>query len=73
MGTGSAPSSSFIWLQATNRSCTVKQLVNEILSAKKADGASRRYIQDLRSRLNQFSLTFDGKLVANITTAEMDE
>ena len=60
-------------LQATNRSRTAKQLVDEILSAKKADGASRRYIQDLRSRLNQFSLTFDGKLVANITTAEIDE
>ena len=47
--------------------------MNEILSAKKADGASRRYIQDLRSRLNQFAVTFDGKLVANITTAEIDQ
>src|SRR5207249_6404209 len=46
-------------LQATNRSCTAKQLANEILGAKKADGASRRYIQDLRSRLNQFAVTFD--------------
>src|SRR6266480_3562704 len=60
-------------LEATNRSCTVKHLVDEILSGKKADGASHRYIKDLKSRLNQFSLTFDGKLVANITTAEIDQ
>ena len=31
-------------LQATNRSCAVKQLVDEILNGKKADGASHRTV-----------------------------
>lgn len=60
-------------LQATNRSCAAKQLVDEILSGKKADGASHRYIQDLRSRLNQFAATFNGKPVAKITTTDIDQ
>src|SRR5438876_8784536 len=55
-------------LQATNRSCTVNQLVDQILSGKKADGASRRYIKDLKSRLNQFATAFNGRVVAKITT-----
>src|ERR1039458_3084396 len=59
-------------LQATNRSCTAKQLVDEILSAKKADGASDRYIKDLKSRLNQFAASF-GKPIAKITTTEIDQ
>ena len=59
-------------LRATNRSCTAKQLVEEIVKAKGADGASKRYLSDLRSRLNQFAVSFDGKPVAEITTAEID-
>jgi integrase len=59
-------------LQATNRSCTAKELVQEILKAKGADGASKRYLSDLRSRLNQFATSFDGKPVAEITTVEID-
>ena len=60
-------------LQATNRSCTATQLLDEILAAKRADGASHLYIKDLKSRLNQFATAFGGKLVANITTAEIDQ
>jgi integrase len=60
-------------LRATNRSCTAKQLVEEILNAKGADGASKRYLGDLRSRLKQFAASFDGKPVAEITTAEIDQ
>src|SRR5260370_13153888 len=60
-------------LQATNRSCTAKQLVAEIVAGKKADGASHRYIEDLKSRLNQFAVTFDGKSVAKITTTDIDQ
>jgi hypothetical protein len=51
-------------LQATNRSCTVAQLIDEILKAKAADGASKRYIADLRCRLKQFATTFGHKPVA---------
>jgi integrase len=60
-------------LQATNRSCTVKHLVDEILSGKKADGASHRYIKDLKSRLNQFAAAFNGTLVAKITNTDIDQ
>src|SRR6184192_2458669 len=45
-------------LQANNRACTVRALIDELLQAKKQDGAAQRYIQDLRSRLGQFAKTF---------------
>jgi integrase len=60
-------------LQAMKCSCTAAQLVDELLKVKEADGASRRYLSDLRSRLNQFSETFDGKPIAEITSTEIDE
>jgi len=60
-------------LQAVKRSCTATQLVDELLKVKEADGASRRYLGDLRSRLNQFSESFDGKPIAEISSTEMDE
>ena len=59
-------------LRATNRSCAAKELVEEILKAKAADGASKRYLSDSRSRLKQFAKRFDGKPVAEITTTEID-
>jgi integrase len=60
-------------LEATNRSCTVKQLVDEILSGKKADRASKRYVRDLKNRLTQFARSFEGKSVAEITTTDIDQ
>ena len=60
-------------LKAMKRSCTAAQLVDELLKVKEADGASKRYLSDLRSRLNQFSEIFDGKAVAEITSREIDE
>jgi hypothetical protein len=60
-------------LKATNRTCTAAELVDELLKVKDADGASERYLSDLRSRLTQFSHTFDGKPVAEITSLQIDE
>ncbi|HWX16563.1 MAG TPA: hypothetical protein VNY07_08255 [Chthoniobacterales bacterium] len=60
-------------LEATNRSCTAQQLVDEIIGAKTADGASPRYINDLKNRLHYFAVAFDGKPVAKITTTEIDQ
>jgi integrase len=60
-------------LQAMKRSCSAAQLVDEFLKVKEADGASERYLGDLRSRLNQFSEVFDGKPIAEITSSEIDE
>ena len=60
-------------LHATKRTCSAAELVDEILKVKEADGASERYLSDLRSRLTQFAESFDGKPVAEITAAEVDE
>jgi integrase len=59
-------------LKASERSITAAALVDEIIDAKKADGMSVRYIQDLRSRLPRFAKKFDGQMVAEITSAEID-
>src|SRR3954466_3329999 len=37
-------------LKASKRPCAATELVNELISTKQADGASRRYLGDLRSR-----------------------
>jgi integrase len=60
-------------LKAMKRSCTGAQLVDELLKVKEADGASKRYLSDLRSRLTQFSEIFDGQPVAEITAPQIDE
>ena len=60
-------------LQATKRTCTAAELVDELLKVKEADGASERYLSDLRSRLTQFAGCFNGKPVAEITSAEVDQ
>jgi integrase len=60
-------------LRATNRTCTAAELVDELLKIKEADGVSERYLSDLRSRLTQFSDSFDGKPVAEIMSPQIDE
>jgi integrase len=60
-------------LQATKRTCTAAELVDELLEVKEADGASERYLSDLQSRLTQFAECFNGKPVAEITSAEVDQ
>jgi integrase len=59
-------------LQASNRTCTFAALVAELLLAKKADGASKLYLTDLRSRLGQFSEKFGERLVSEIQVHEID-
>jgi integrase len=60
-------------LHATKRTCSAAELVSELLKVKEADGASERYLSDLRSRLTQFSDSFNGKPVAEITSPQIDE
>jgi integrase len=60
-------------LRALKRTCSAAELVNELLKVKEADGASERYLSDLRSRLTQFAESFDGKPVAEITSPQIDE
>src|SRR5215831_1960887 len=57
-------------LQASNRTCAFRKLVDDLLPAKAADGASAPYLTDLRCRLGQFSDTFGDRLVSEIQTAE---
>jgi integrase len=59
-------------LKARNRSCTAKELAAELIKMKEADGASRRYLGDLRSRLNQFAAAFNGQTVATISEKQID-
>ena len=61
------------YLRASKRTCTATGLVDEFLKVKEADGASERYLSDLRSRLAQFLESFDGKSIAEITSPEIDE
>jgi len=61
------------YLQAKNRTCLVRELVTELLNTKEADGASARYLSDLRSRLTQFANGFDGRPVSEITTTDVDQ
>lgn len=60
-------------LQAMNRTCTVRALVDELLKVKEKDGASSRYLSSLRSRLGQFAKSMEGKSVAAMTAREVDE
>jgi integrase len=60
-------------LRALKRTKTATELSDELLKIKEADGASERYLSDLRSRLRQFSDFFDGKPIAEITAPQIDE
>jgi hypothetical protein len=60
-------------LQAMNRTCTFRALADELLSVKAKEGASSRYLGDLRSRLGQFATSMGEKSVAAITAQEVDE
>jgi integrase len=60
-------------LQATNRTCDLKTLAAELIENKRKDGASERYLADLRSRLGQFADDFESTSVANITTTAINE
>jgi integrase len=59
-------------LQASNRTCTLRALADELLKAKEKDGASPRYIQDLRSRLGQFVKFAGDRMVSEIQGYEID-
>jgi hypothetical protein len=50
----------------------VAEVVAELLKVKEARGASKRYLDDLRYRLNRFADDFE-RDTCNITTAEVQE
>jgi integrase len=50
----------------------VTDLVSEMIEAKRSDGASPLYLKDLRLRLAQFAIRFNG-FISNVTSAEIDD
>jgi integrase len=50
---------------------TVEEVYQEMLQAKRRDGASEAYLHDLKTRLGHFSRDFKDSL-ANVTTADLD-
>ncbi len=61
------------YLQASNRSCTFRELLAELLPAKAADGASAPYLTDLKCRLGQFENSFGNRLMSEIKCDEIDD
>jgi integrase len=55
---------------ATSR--PVEEVIEELLKARAADGLSGRYMKDLRNRLTRFGIDFKGRLIAEITSGEID-
>src|ERR1035437_7955500 len=60
-------------LAAVQRSCKVSDLITEFMNAKMQDGASERYLHDLKNRLARFADDFGGRLVAEILPSEIDD
>lgn len=60
-------------LATVRASATVVAVVSELLTAKTADGASPRYLKDLRSRLTTFAKSFGQRLVSEVSTSELDD
>ena len=70
---GDATDHLLTYLEATAKSCTVAELVAEFNAAKKRDGASQRYLEDLSYRLATFEEKFGALKVAEILPAQIDD
>jgi integrase len=58
---------------ALDQSVTVTEAISKLLEAKQIDGLSKRYIEDLRHRLNQFSEDFGDRAIAEIGSPEIGD
>ncbi len=61
------------YLQTTRRSVTVSALKTEYVGAKRRKGNKERSLKDVDHRLKVFGQTFGERIVATITTAEVDD
>jgi integrase len=59
-------------LKASERSCTVKQLLAELLEAKEKKGVSRRHLDDLRQRAGRFAASFGERITSTINGREIE-
>jgi integrase len=58
--------------QGIRESKPVKDVLAELLRAKKQDGLSRRYLDDLRQRLGRFSAEFGELAIAELSSSQID-
>lgn len=61
------------YLAAISRSCTVSDLITQFNASKEQDGASERYLKDLKNRLDTFALDFGTRSVAEIMPSQIDD
>ncbi len=61
------------YIKVTRRSVTVSALVLEYNAAKKQKGNKVRSLKDIGYRLKTFEKTFGARIVATVTTAEIDD
>ena len=59
--------------ESTSRSTDVESLVADLIATKEREGQSKRYLQDLRSRLGRFAQDFEGRIMAEISAEEISE
>jgi integrase len=52
---------------------TVAQLADEVVEAKRKDGRSSKYVNDLRLKLKRFCQDFGDRLIATVSVAEIDK
>lgn len=60
-------------LAAVARSCTVAALITEFRAAKEQDGASERYLQDLKNRLANFEADMGTETVGAMPPSKIDD
>ena len=60
------------YLDKAGKSISVREFFPEFLANKEQDGASRRYVADLRSKLGRFAVEFGKRLMCDITSQEID-
>ena len=60
-------------LHTKKSSCAAETALTELLAARKADGCSKRYLDDLRVRLNRFAADFKDQPLAAISVHDIDD
>ena len=60
-------------LEITQKSCTVQELLEKFIEVKRSDGASKRYLLDLSSRIGRFTEDFGEKIISEITALQVGE
>ena len=60
-------------LAARRQTVVVEKAVTTMIEMQTADKASKRHLEDLRSRLGQFMGAFAGRLLATISSEEIDD